>query len=434
MSASIFHGSPGSFKSASAVWFEVLPALRKGRLVVTNIEGILPLEEIEEALQETFPEEAQLWRLSSQTKKGKHLWQRWYHWMPVGALIIMDEVQDIYPNTRSFNADHYDYQPIYTYEDSLPPAWYEYHLHKLDTLKPEELTSGDKDDLGEELFNAKGHIIYPANLQESFMRHRKYNWDIIACTPDITAVNKFIRNVAQYAYYHRYFDGIASIPYFYRRPRIHEHNPTLNGRTPGKGESKVWRKIPLEVHQCYKSTATGNITKGQGKNFFLNPKMAFPTFCLFGAIGFLAYYFATLGDDKAASQIVVEGVKVDSGNAYSVNSNKAASRQSDALELPYGANHAIFTGSLTKYRNGNVVGRDLTFTLDIDGQHYSATSEDFRLFGYTVHYLNDCAVNIFKSGLSKKISCSPFLQQKALPRNINTSISFFGDSDSPSGA
>ena len=39
MASSIFHGAPGSFKSASATWFEVLPALRKGRLVVTNIEG-----------------------------------------------------------------------------------------------------------------------------------------------------------------------------------------------------------------------------------------------------------------------------------------------------------------------------------------------------------------------------------------------------------
>ena len=41
MAASIFHGPPGSFKSASAFWYEVLPALRAGRVVVTNIEGIL---------------------------------------------------------------------------------------------------------------------------------------------------------------------------------------------------------------------------------------------------------------------------------------------------------------------------------------------------------------------------------------------------------
>ncbi|WP_411673631.1 zonular occludens toxin domain-containing protein [Vibrio campbellii] len=36
------HGSNGSYKSAYATWFEILPALREGRLVVTNIEGLRP--------------------------------------------------------------------------------------------------------------------------------------------------------------------------------------------------------------------------------------------------------------------------------------------------------------------------------------------------------------------------------------------------------
>ncbi len=38
MAATIFHGAPGSYKSSSAVWFELLPALREGRLVVLSIK------------------------------------------------------------------------------------------------------------------------------------------------------------------------------------------------------------------------------------------------------------------------------------------------------------------------------------------------------------------------------------------------------------
>ncbi|HHC7274589.1 TPA: zonular occludens toxin domain-containing protein, partial [Vibrio campbellii] len=49
------HGSNGSYKSAYATWFEILPALREGRLVVTNIEGLRPKESIEKILGETFP-------------------------------------------------------------------------------------------------------------------------------------------------------------------------------------------------------------------------------------------------------------------------------------------------------------------------------------------------------------------------------------------
>lgn len=33
------HGSNGAYKTAYAVWFEILPALRQGRIVVTNIEA-----------------------------------------------------------------------------------------------------------------------------------------------------------------------------------------------------------------------------------------------------------------------------------------------------------------------------------------------------------------------------------------------------------
>ncbi|MEF1175109.1 zonular occludens toxin domain-containing protein, partial [Vibrio sinaloensis] len=61
------HGSNGAYKSAYAVWFEILPALRNGRLVVTNIEGLKPMETIEKILGEKFPVGAQLIRIFSRS-------------------------------------------------------------------------------------------------------------------------------------------------------------------------------------------------------------------------------------------------------------------------------------------------------------------------------------------------------------------------------
>ena len=90
------HGSNGAYKTAYAVWFEIVPALRAGRLVVTNIEGMKPLEEIEKILDEKFPVGAQLVRLFSRDEAMVELWQYWFCWMPTGALVIIDECQDIF--------------------------------------------------------------------------------------------------------------------------------------------------------------------------------------------------------------------------------------------------------------------------------------------------------------------------------------------------
>ena len=52
MATKVFHGAPGSYKSSTAMWFEVVPALRSGRVVVTNLQGIKNLEDIQRELKE----------------------------------------------------------------------------------------------------------------------------------------------------------------------------------------------------------------------------------------------------------------------------------------------------------------------------------------------------------------------------------------------
>ena len=96
MATKINYGPAGSYKSSSAVWFERLPALREGRCVVTNVEGLYPLKTIERVLGEKFPDSARLYRISSLTARGRRLWRCWYHWMPIGSYVLMDEAQDIY--------------------------------------------------------------------------------------------------------------------------------------------------------------------------------------------------------------------------------------------------------------------------------------------------------------------------------------------------
>ncbi|MFY8351489.1 zonular occludens toxin domain-containing protein [Pseudoalteromonas sp. SSM20] len=411
MSTYLFHGAPGSFKTASATWFEVLPALRKGRLVVTNIEGILPLETIENELGETFPESAQLWRLSSQNDIGEMLWRNWFHWMPVGALVVMDEVQDIYPIESRFKPESCDYKHISTYKGVLPEYMYDYHMAKLEEIKPEDLTDADTDDLGIERFNEYGHVIYPKTLKEAYMRHRKYNWDILCCTPDIGSVHKYIRAVTEYAYAHKYFDGLSKIPYYYRRPRIHEHNPKFDGKKPNKNETINWKKVPLDVHKCYKSTATGSITEGKGKNFILSPQLFIVTLLFFCSIGFLLWYFFADKDvvenNSQAAQVPVESVYKTAVVNNSDDNNSVSTRTNVLLELPYNAKQVFVSGIVTK-KDGAAFSRHIIFELlTPDFGSISLTNVELLGMGITTKYINECNVLLQSQKYEYRALCNP---------------------------
>ena len=96
MASSIYHGKPGSYKTSTAVWFHILPALRKGRFVCTNVEGLYSLDEIEKILGEKFPETAYLFRVSTLNDVGVNTMAKWFHWLPLGAFIVIDEIQNLY--------------------------------------------------------------------------------------------------------------------------------------------------------------------------------------------------------------------------------------------------------------------------------------------------------------------------------------------------
>ncbi|KGK00287.1 zonular occludens toxin domain-containing protein [Thalassotalea sp. ND16A] len=413
MAASIFHGPPGSFKSASAVWFEVLPALRAGRLVVTNVEGILPKEDIEIALGEEFPKTADLWRLSSQTDKGKGLWKRWFWWMPVKALILIDEVQDVFPADRTaYKPEEYDSEGIESLKDHLPEHFYKRYWDEIKSFTPEEFTEADTDDTGDLIFDENKQIIYPKTMREANMRHRKYNWDIVYCTPEITEIHKLVRSVCQFAYKHKYFDALAKIPYYFRRPRVHEHSPKGTGEAIKSGETKKWRKIPVDVHKLYKSTATGDITKRTGNNPLKSfPVIATGTLLLLAIVYVLWFLFFRVGAYESYSASLENPANQNSTENNNVRSNSYINAdiavKSDNLALPFDATDMRLTGMNGVYQGGNLIDRDYIFELENKNEIYSMNSDDLKHFGIKVRRLTDCLVQLHKGNKTRKITCNP---------------------------
>ena len=419
MAAVIFHGPPGSYKTSSSIWFEMLGALRAGRIVVTNIEGMKPIDKLEKELGERFPPEADIWRVSTQKRKGLELMRSFYHWCPIGAQIIIDEVQDVFPTERSFKPETYDYRPISEHEDDLPKQWVKTHYQLLENIKPDSLTEADHDDLGEVIFDDNGHIIYPTTLKESFMRHRKYNWDIVVCTPDITQVNMLIRGACEAAFSHSSKDVLGKIiPYFARRPRIRQHPPKENGLQPKKSDIISYRKVPLDVHKLYKSTSTGKVSSsGVGKSPIQGG--AFIAGVCF--LGFVVIYYAlflggffdqnTVEVDTATNQnpVLESGTSSPKTNSVpdSDRVNENAIQIDVFIKLPHEPKEVYLVSSTAVYKNGQYQGVQMVFELVTDKGNLFVDNNKIKMFGVNAVYKSDCYAHLISGNSSKPVFCKP---------------------------
>jgi len=436
MAAVIFHGAPGSYKTSSAIWFEMLIALRAGRIVVTNIEGMKPIDEVEKLMGERFPETADIWRISTQKKKGLFLMRRFFHWCPIGAQIIIDEVQDVFPAERTFKPETLDYQPIDVYQDEIKPEWIKIHKQLLETVKPEQLSSSDVDDLGEEVFDSNGHIIYPSTLKESFMRHRKYNWDIVVCTPDITQVNMLIRGACETAFNHMSKDVIGKIiPYFKARPRIRQHPPKENGLTARKSDVVSYRKMPEKVFALYKSTATGaNNVSGVGKSPFETTGFKFGAVLVVGFIIYLALLLGGAFDQKAVANDANTGQKI--GSKVLPNSSKNIVVPSDNsnnknpvqnlnsavfVSLPFEPTYVYLTSSHKVYKDGVYQGVKLDFRFVTEDGDYHFDSVSIVEIGLKAELVSDCLAKLTGESYLRFVSCPPSKQLNYASDNASIS-------------
>mgnify|MGYP000288948699 CR=1 FL=1 len=429
MAAFCFWGEPGSYKTSSAVWFEMLPALRDGRIVVTNIQGLKDKAGIEKTLNEKFPDSADIIRINTDYAEPLAVLRRWFHWLPIGSLLILDEVQNIYPNDRTFKADDekYDLLPISEYEKVLPPKVIQTYQSQLEKYrcKDDKEMEETRDDLGYGLYDENGYARYPQNFKESFMKHRHYNWDIILCTPDIRQLNKDVRGVLQTAFHHRSKDSVGKfIPYYKRRPRVLSHPPQTNGGVANGKDQTSFPKIPKTVFRLYKSTRTGQHTQKVERNMF-GARFIFMLSLAVLAICYVSYFTYTkfISPDEIPSSDNLEAdTKTSENNLQVVKNNNSDNGSNDSeqiyydesipLDLPYNAEKIYFNGYQTIYENKIAVDRDYFFTLKQDETEFSISSDDLKIFGITAKLINECLVVLISDDKKVLIPCQPNEIQK----------------------
>jgi zona occludens toxin len=245
MTTAIIHGDPGSYKTSALVSDFLVPALKKGRVVVTNIRGVKSLEQIAEIYGCEFPDTAQVISVSFDPV-GFEQMARFFHWAPFGAIILMDEGQRVYP-TRLRDFSSYDLK------------------------SPTEEKR-------------------PLTVEEAFDTHRHYNWDIFISTPNIGKVHKEIRAVAEFGYRHK---NMAAIFAFMKgRYKKVTHNAENSGTALSHEITSSIIKIDPRCFDVYESTSTGatkDTESAKSVSAFTRPKVQIIFLLFMLAFGFIFY-------------------------------------------------------------------------------------------------------------------------------------------------
>ncbi|WP_420590314.1 zonular occludens toxin family protein [Bacterioplanoides sp.] len=365
MTTAIHHGPPGSYKSFAIVQDVVIPALKKGRTVITNIRGLDDINHIAKTMGFELPEESKLIAVKHDSREGFEHMARFFHWAPQGALIVMDEAQRVYP-TRLKN------------------------LTEFDLTDPQE-----------------GELPRPTTVENAFDQHRHMNWDIYLSTTNVAKVHKEVRAVAEYAFRHRDMAGV--LPWYKNKWREFKHDAENNGKSVSHyiGTPQL-KTANTKVFECYQSTATGT-TQGsnENKSIFADTKLRILLLLIFSCIAYFIYGLTqVMGRFDKKPEVPVETIAPPyagntdhdgSGNLHTASSENPA----DINPFPV----IDIVGGRKVYYTGTFIVHNFELVSDSDTIHL--TSTDFTAAGYDVEKISDCIVRITATKQQHIAVCSP---------------------------
>lgn len=234
MSIKIHHGAPGSYKSSGAIHTDVIPAIKEGRYIITNVRGFTA-ERCREVLGKAVPDGFEVLYVETESQTGRDHLARFYHWAPKGAFFLVDEVQRVFP-----------------------PSWRQTDLDRLDYPG------------GTIAAQADGR---PETIDVAFDMHRHHNWDFVLTTPNIKKVHQVIRAAAETAIRHTNM-GLLGIGGRYKTVL---HLADNSGSSANDVlQAKPFNKVPKHVFKLYDSTTTGKVSDTiAGSSLFRDPKILF---------------------------------------------------------------------------------------------------------------------------------------------------------------
>ena len=234
MSIKIHHGAPGSYKSSGAIHTDVMPAIKAGRHIVTNVRGFTA-ERCREVLGKAVPDDFQVTYIETESQEGRDHFARFYHWAPKGVFFLVDEVQRIFP-----------------------PSWRQTDLDRLDYPGGPDAAKNDG---------------RPETIDVAFDMHRHHNWDFVFTTPNIKKVHQVIRAAAETAIRHT---NMAILGIGGRYKTVLHLSDNSGSSMSDVLQAKPFNKVPKYVFKLYDSTTTGKVSDTiAGSSVLRDPKILF---------------------------------------------------------------------------------------------------------------------------------------------------------------
>jgi len=387
MASALHHGPPGSFKTFTLVQRRAIPALADGRIVVTNIRGFESLEDVIESFPDIeFPHTAQLVYVDTEIAHNRKMMALWYLWVPIGSLVLIDEVQRIYrtkDKVQDLTAQNFP------------------DIYRLDKVVDKE--------------NPNISYSRPDNFYDAFDMQRHFNWDVFMSSTNIAKVRSEIREVAEWAYRHRNISGL--LPWKKSCWYEHQHDPEQSGKIAShRVGAPVEYKADPRIFKCYKSTATGdNLKSTAGRSIFSDPRLLFvagSALVLFTiSISLFISQSREKESKKAAAVAAAPPAVATPAKAVQVPVQGAVNVNRDAVHVTNNKKPVVappISGQIyiDGYINFNGSQRYYLKVVAADGSSYADTSDSLIKLGYKVLRVSDCIFYYIYNGVTQVASCS----------------------------
>lgn len=389
MSIKIHHGPNGSYKTSGAIQDDAVPALKEGRVIITNVRGFT-LERAYEVFPD-LPSTAEIINLDLESLADLDCMRSWFQWAPRGAFLIFDETQLLFPK-----------------------SWREKDLEKFDYPGgPEAAHEADR----------------PMGWLDAWTRHRHFNWDIVLTTPNISYIRDDIRMTSEMAYKHSNL-AVIGIPGRYKEA---QHDAQLN-RPPADGTIVEYKRIKKQTFALYQSTATGKTqdTKA-GKSLLRSPKLVFLLALLACTIGFVSYMGPLKVVGGNASQAPATPVVAPAQSAAAPPAQTPvvapAARPPAAgtvlaqplpdrpVDPPAELNPHPFAGrsiTITAHLYSKKKGDQYMFAfLDAEGRQLDLTSWDLVGSGYAIRSKGACVAELMYEQWKQTVTCAGAIPRPA---------------------
>jgi zona occludens toxin len=377
----IHHGAPGSYKSSGAISSDVLPAIKEGRFIITNVRGF-SAERCRKILKPSeIGEGFDVMHIDTDHVDGRDKLARFFHWAPKGAFFLIDECQRVFP-----------------------PSWSAADVKKLDYPG------------GPQLANAAGR---PETIQTAWDMHRHHNWDFVLTCPNISQVRNEIKAPAETAIRHVNM-AILGLRGYYKSVL---HTSDCSGASAAHSlQTKAFNKVSKRIFQLYDSTVTGATRDtAAGSSILRDPKILGLLFllgcCLYW--GFIrpkmsqnSNHSASAVSHSASSAPVAVSSDISPAGgvgAVGVSSGVSGAASDDYMTFRTGpfAGYRLVITCRVMVRNGRSVSMQHCYSLSKDGAYYDIDLDDYPSLFSAVKPVDDCLSRIGYDGHVYQAMCDP---------------------------